>query len=126
MRWTTIPSRVGYQYFIQQKMENVPAEALCLVDDLPSRKHIRYGKTLSILSSYNCLTHLYFLMPLLRSVEFIYENMSLQRYAKAAGTVVMRTSSKHDTVLRFINFDWFRFVTVNGRQRVESDLTISS
>lgn len=65
-------------------------------------------------------------MPLLRSVEFIYENMSLQRYAKAAGTVVMRTSSKHDTVLRFINFDWFRFVTVNGRQRVESDLTISS
>lgn len=66
------------------------------------------------------------MMPLFRSVEFIYENLSLQRYAKAAGTVVMRTSSKHDTVLRFIDFDWFRFVTVHGRKRVESDLTISS
>lgn len=101
-------------------------QASCRVNDLPLRKHTRHGKTFSTHSSYNFCTHLQSMMPLFRSVELIYENLSLQRYAKAAGTVVMRTSSKHDTVLRFIDFDGFRFVTVHGRKRVESDLTISS
>ena len=101
-------------------------QASCRVNNLPLRKHTRHGKTFSTHSSYNFCTHLQSMMPLFRSVELIYENLSLQRYAKAAGTVVMRTSSKHDTVLRFIDFDWFRFVTVHCRKRVESDLTISS
>ena len=103
-----------------------PSRRAGLVINLPLRKHTPHGKTFSTLSSCNFCIHLQSMMPLFRSVEFIYENLSLQRDAKATGTVVMRASSKHDTVLRFIDFDWFRFVTVHGRKRVESDLTISS
>ena len=72
-------------------------------------------------------SHLDFQMPELCSVEFVDIYMALHCHTQTSCCVVMDAASrKHMAVFSFGNFNRFCAVAVNGGQRIEFYLTISS